>query len=190
MQFKSQSDCYATDWSPDGTTICYTEVDSTGLVSIGLFSLGSDGGPQKFRENSFNQSQATFSPDGRWLAYQSNETGATEVFVESIAADGGRWRVSSEGGLFPIWSATGNRLYFKNPGGEILAAEITISDDVIRFGRTTAIVQGLEVGNYPGYSEDRNNGSLLVLKTSLSRGNSTLSLITGWQGLLENNHRN
>jgi len=190
LQFKSKSDCYATDWSPDGTTISYTEVDSTGLVSIGLFSFGSDGGPQKFRENSFNQSQASFSPDGRWLAYQSNETGSTEVFVESIVADGGRWRVSSEGGLFPIWSATGNRLYFKNPGGEILAAEITVSDDGIRFGRTTAIVQGLEVGNYPGYSEDRNNGSLLVLKTALSRGNSTLSLIMGWQGLLDDNHRN
>ncbi len=190
LQFESQSDCYPSDWSPDGTTISYNEVDSTGLVSIGLLNVGPEGGTKKFRENSFNQLQAVFSPDGRWLAYNSNETGAAEVFVESIAPGGGRWRVSSEGGLAPKWSATGDRLYFKNPGGDLLAAEITISNDGIRFGRTTTIVQGLEVGGFPGYSEDRNDGRLLVLKTAPSRGNSTISLITGWQGLLKENQRN
>jgi len=189
LLFESGNDCYVTDWSPDGTMISYTEIDSTGSSSVGLFILGPDGGPRKYRETSFNQWGSAFSPDGHWLAYSSNETGTSEVFVESIAPDGGRWRVSSEGGLFPRWAAAGDRLYFLKPNGELLAAEISMSPDGVRFGRTTTIAQGLEAGNMPSYSEDRTDGSLLVLKSAPSRGNSTLSLITGWQGLLEKNQR-
>jgi serine/threonine protein kinase/Tol biopolymer transport system component len=190
LLFDSPDDCYVTDWSPDGKTISYSKIDSTGSISIGLYHFGPDGGPQTYRETSFNQGQASFSPDGRWFAYMSNETGAWEVFVESVAPGGGRWRVSSQGGLFPDWSEAGDRLYYMNPGGDLLAAEISIDPEGVRFGRTTTITQGLEVGNVASYSENKVDGSLLVLKTAPSRGNSTLSLITGWQGLLAENQRN
>ncbi len=187
--FESPNDCYVTSWSPDGKTICYTEVDSTGSISIGLYRLGSDGGPQTYRETSFNQGRAAFSPDGRWLAYMSNETGAWEVFVESLEPGGGRWRVSSQGGMYPGWSHAGDRLYYMNPSGDLLAAEISTSEEGVRFGQTITVTQGLEVGNVASYSENKTDGSLLVLKTAPSRGNSTLSLITGWQGLLKDNQR-
>jgi Tol biopolymer transport system component len=188
--FESPHDCYVTDWSPDGETLCFTEVDSTGSISIGLFRLGPEGVPQTYRENSFNQGWASFSPDGRWLSYMSNETGAWEVFVESIEPGGGRWRVSSQGGMYSDWSHAGDRLYYMTPSGDLLAAEISISSEGVRFGRTTTITQGLEVGNSVSFSENQTDGSLLVLKTAPSRGNSSLSLITGWQGLLHDNQRN
>jgi Tol biopolymer transport system component len=190
LLFPSDSDCYATDWSPDGSMISYIEVDSTGHRAVGIYTMGSEGGPRRFRETSFNQEAGTFSPDGRWLAYYSNETGPAEVFVESLEPGGGRWRVSSEGGLYPVWAAAGDRLYYLNPSGDLLATELSITDEGIRFGRTVVVTQGLEVGNFATYSEDVTTGNLLVLKTAPSRGNSTLSLITGWRGMLENNQNN
>ncbi len=190
LLFESENDCYVTDWSPDGSMISYVEIDSTGFSSIGLFDLESEGGPRKYRGASYNHEAPNFSPDSRWLAYSSNETGNAEVFVESIPAGGGRWRVSSEGGLYPVWAASGKRLYYMSASGDLLAAEISISEEGIRFGRTITLTQGLEVGNVPSYSEDGTDGSLLILKTALSRGNSTMSLITGWQGLLKSNQRN
>ncbi len=76
-----------------------------------------------------------------------------------------------------------------NPSGDLLAAEISTSEEGVRFGQTITVTQGLEVGNVASYSENQTDGSLLVLKTAPSRGNSTLSLITGWQGLLKDNQR-
>jgi Tol biopolymer transport system component/tRNA A-37 threonylcarbamoyl transferase component Bud32 len=188
--FDSTNDCYATDWSPDGSMIAYTEIDSTSSISIGLYRFGPEGGARKFRETSFNQGWATFSPDGRWLSYMSNETGGWEVFVESVEPGGGRWRVSSQGGMYSGWSHAGDRLYYMSPSGDLLAAEISLSAEGVRFGRTITIAHGLEVSNSPSFSENLTDGSLLVLKTAPSRGNSTLSLITGWQGLLNYSQRN
>jgi len=189
LLFESEADCYVTDWSPDGTMISYIIGDSTGTVSVGIFDVGPDGGPHRINDSTFIQSSATFSPDSRWLAYTSTETGTSEVFVESVEPSGGRWRVSSQGGLFPIWAANGERLYYMTPNGDLLATEISISSESVRFGRTTTIAKGLEVGNTPSYSEDRTDGSLLVVRTAPNRGNSQLSLITGWQGLLGKNLR-
>ncbi len=182
--FESANDCYVSDWSRDGATICYTEIDSSGTMRLGLFDFGPDGGQRTYRETTYNQLRGSFSPDGGWLAYMSNETGAYEVFVESIVPGGGRWRVSSEGGLHPRWATAGDRLYYLSPGGDVLATDLRQESGGIRFGQTTTITQGVEVGNVNNYSENRSDGSLLVLKMAQNRENSMLSLITGWRGLL------
>jgi serine/threonine protein kinase/Tol biopolymer transport system component len=182
--FESENDCYVNDWSRDGTKICYTQIDSSGTMKLGLFDFGPDGGPNIYRETTFNQLSGSFSPDGNWLAYMSNETGPMEVFVESITPGGGRWRVSSAGGLHPRWATAGDRLYYLSPGGELLATEYSQEDGGLRFGLTSTITQGVVVGNSVTYSEKRSDGSLLVLKMAQNRESSMLSMITGWQGLL------
>jgi len=182
--FESESDCYLNDWSRDGTMICFTATDSTGSLKLGLFEFGADAEPRIFRETTFNQMAGSFSPDGKWLAYMSNEIGPLEVFVESITPGGGRWRVSSAGGLHPRWATSGDRLYYLTPGGELLATEFSQESGGLRFGQTRTITQGVEVANVVSYSEKRSDGSLLVLKKAQNRENSMLSMITGWQGLL------
>jgi len=182
--FESGNDCYVNDWSRDGTMICYTEIDSSGTMKLGLFDFGADGGPRIYRETTFNQMRGSFSPDGRWLAYMSNETGSLEVFVESITPGEGRWRVSSAGGLHPRWASAGDRLFFLTPSGDLLAADFTQEGGGLRFGQTRTITQGVGVGNVTTYSEKRSDGSLLVLKMAQNRENSMLSMITGWRGLL------
>ncbi len=184
LVFESRNDCYVNDWSRDGTMICYTEIDSSGTMKLGLFDFGADGGPRAYRETTFNQLAGSFSPDGRWLAYMSSETGPVEVFVESITPGGGRWRISSAGGLFPRWAAGGDRLYYLSPGGELLAVDFSQEGGGLRFGQTRTITQGVEVGNVVSYSENRSDGSLLVLKIAQNRESSMLSIITGWRGLL------
>ena len=182
--FESESDCFLNDWSRDGTMLCFTTIDSTGSMKLGLFEFGADAGPSIFRETTFNQMAGSFSPDGKWLAYMSNEIGPLEVFVESITPGGGRWRVSSAGGLHPRWATSGDRLYYLTPGGELLAAEFSQEGGGLRFGQTRTITQGVEVANVVTYSEKRSDGSLLVLKKAQNRENSMLSMNTGWQGLL------
>ncbi len=164
--------------------ICYTEIDSSGSFNLGLFDLGADTGPRTFRETTFNQMAGSFSPDGRWLAYMSNETGNLEVFVESIIPGDGRWRVSSAGGRHPSWATAGDRLYYLNPNGDLLAADLSQEGGGLRFGQIRTITQGVEVDGSKTYSENRSDGSLIVLKMAQNRESSRLSMITGWRGML------
>ena len=68
-----------------------------------------------FLNNPFTESQPAFSPDGRWLAYASNETGRNEVYVRPFPGPGGKWQVSSDGGIYPTWSRTRQELFFATP---------------------------------------------------------------------------
>jgi serine/threonine-protein kinase len=66
-----------------------------------------------------------FSPDGRWLAYQSNESGRPEVYVRQFPGPGGKWRISSEGGRFPVWSRKERDLLFQGADGRVMVSEYT-----------------------------------------------------------------
>ena len=62
----------------------------------------------------FNDYGAAVSPDGRWLAYQTNESGRPEIYVRDLSGTGGRWQISTEGGEEPGWSNDGRELYYRN----------------------------------------------------------------------------
>lgn len=68
--------------------------------------------PKPFLKTPFDELDARFSPDGRWLAYQSDESGRVEVYVQPFPGPGGKWRVSAEGGASPRWSRDGRELFY------------------------------------------------------------------------------
>ena len=65
-----------------------------------------------------------FSPDGRWLAYSSNESGRSEIYVQAYPGPGGKWQISTEGGTEPLWSRNGRELFYRN-GNRMMAVDIT-----------------------------------------------------------------
>ena len=74
-----------------------------------------------FASSPFTDSEPAFSPDGKWLAYQSNETGRNEIYVSGYPGPSGRWQVSTAGGMFPTWGHDGRTLYFKTLDQQIMA---------------------------------------------------------------------
>ena len=73
---------------------------------------------------SFDESQARFSPDQRFIAYQSNETGQPEVFVRPIDPAGGKWQVSEGGGSMPTWNRTGDEIFYISPNDQLMSVPI------------------------------------------------------------------
>jgi len=99
-------------WSPDGQTLAFSEFNPATASDIWMLSLEGDATP--FLTTPFNEELAMFSPDGKWLAYVSDESGRYEVYVQPYPGPGGKWPISTEGGTNPRWSPGGRELFYRN----------------------------------------------------------------------------
>jgi serine/threonine-protein kinase len=104
---------FPNSWSPDGTSLAYTELDPQAGLDIWVLSTD---GPKAvpFLQTDDNESAAVFSPDGRFLVYVSDESGKDEVYVRAYPGPGGKWTISSGGGHEPVWSHDGSEIYYRS----------------------------------------------------------------------------
>jgi serine/threonine-protein kinase len=130
---------YPDSWHPSGRFLAYQERATRTNFDIWILpfevTVGSSpkpGEPTVFLNSPFDEREAMFSPDGRWLAYQSNETGRYEVYVRPFAGSGGPWQISTGGGIDPIWSRAQPELLFTAPDGRIMAVSYSAGDDSLR----------------------------------------------------------
>ncbi len=121
-----QSDVAAipSSWSADGKVLLYTQLDPETLSDIWLLPLDGDRKPTPFSQSPFNELSPKFSPDGRWVAYQSNEYDKNEIYVQTFPAGGGKWQVSTGGGHTPHWRSDGKELFYASPDRKLMAVEI------------------------------------------------------------------
>jgi len=77
----------------------------------------------------FNEVDPSFSPDGRWLAYASNESGAFQVYVRAFPDRGGKWQISNSGGVYPVWSRNGREIFFETLDNRIMVSAYTMKGD-------------------------------------------------------------
>ena len=100
---------YPTSWSPDGQTLAFQQA----TAGRDIWMLPLKGEATSFLATSFTERSPMFSPDGRWLAYVSNESGRFEVYVQAYPGPGGKWPISIEGGNEPLWSRDGRELFYR-----------------------------------------------------------------------------
>ena len=121
-------------FSPDGRVLIYT--GETGEISALPLDLSNPdhpkpGKPEVFFHSHFNETRPAFSPDGHWVAYQSNESGRDEVYVRpypgSASSPSEKWQISAGGGGSPVWSQRGRELFFTS-GGQIMVTQYAVRD--------------------------------------------------------------
>jgi Tol biopolymer transport system component len=103
---------FPSDWSPDGRYLAYYRTDPKTQLDLWILPLFGDRKPFPFARSEFNESQGQFSPDGKWLAYVSDEGGTPQIYVQSFPASGGKWQVSTAGGSQPRWRRDGKELFY------------------------------------------------------------------------------
>jgi hypothetical protein len=100
--------------SDDGQSALIDYSTLSNKTDIGTVRFGGDQSPTPLVSAQFDEYGAALSPNGRWLAYQSDESSRAEIYVREIGGKGGRWQISSQGGEEPRWSANGDELYYRN----------------------------------------------------------------------------
>jgi Tol biopolymer transport system component len=106
------------DWSPDGRTIMYLDRDPMTGPDLWTLDLGGDRKPTPWLQTRFIETDAQFSPDGRWIAYASNDTGRYEIYVQPYPGPGEKRRVSAEGGLGPRWRGDLQEIFYVDLNAE------------------------------------------------------------------------
>ncbi len=140
MQLHRKENLYNARWSPDGKWLLFqTDIATPGAGDILGIRPGIDTAPVPVVATTFTEMSPAFSPDGRWLAYTSNETGEDEIYVVPFPNTGaGKWAISAGGGTQPLWSHRGNELFYRDASGDLVAVEIHTSP-TFSLGRSLAL---------------------------------------------------
>ena len=117
----------ATDWSGDGRFLLFQSLGRKSGWDLWAYSLEEEKvTPVLQTEN--NESEGYFSPDGKWFAYRSDESGKREIYVQPFPPAGGKWQVSINGGRFPVWREDGKEIFYFAPDGSVMAVEVEAGD--------------------------------------------------------------
>jgi serine/threonine protein kinase/Tol biopolymer transport system component len=116
---------FPTDWSQEGRLIAFYARDAKTKTGFDLWVFSvADRKATPFLSTPFLECCSQFSPDGRWMAYASDESGGAEVYVQSFPASSGKWRISSAGGAYPRWRRDGKEIFYVGLDKRLMAVEI------------------------------------------------------------------
>jgi Tol biopolymer transport system component len=134
----SQNSQGPSSWSPDGQLLAFVDYKPT-TSDIWVLRL-SDRKVQPFLQTRFNEAAPRFSPDDRWLAYMSDESGGNEVYVQPYPGPGGKYQISTEGGTEPVWNPNGRELFYRN-GNKMMAVDV-ITQGTFSAGKPRMLFEG------------------------------------------------
>jgi dipeptidyl aminopeptidase/acylaminoacyl peptidase len=180
----------------DGRYLMYGYFGS-GAFDLGLIPMMGDRKPRAYSDSKFFEGAGEFSPDGKWVAYISNESGRMEVYIrpfvvsgaEGAAVHSGKWQVSTAGGADPKWSPDGKELYFLDPEGDMMAAPIALAGSALAPGTPVKLFHAPIVGggqNFatPQYDVARDGRFLINVElASAAPESSPIILIQNWNPL-------
>ena len=140
----SEYEQFFASWSPDGKFLSFVDIRPESGADIWVLSMEGDRTPEPFLLTGFNEDFPMFSSNGRWVAYQSDESGRNEVYIQPFPGGGGKRQVSTEGGTFPVWNPNGRELFYRNGDRMMVVAvetdgELTLGKPRLLFERRSLL---------------------------------------------------
>jgi len=177
-----------TDWSRDGGYLLFRTFKAGGALDTDIWALPLDGDRKPFPvlRTRFDERDAQFSPDGKWIAYHSNESGQHEVYVQPFQRQGERVRISTAGGVQPRWRDDGRELFYLTLDSQLVAVPMTFRGEALSVQPGTAVplfharlgsVQDIARHNYIVAA----GGQRFLIDTVVERTAAPISLILNWK---------
>jgi len=169
-------------WSPDGKYLTYLWGDGEKMVSLWIKPVNGDGKAVTAVQPPSAQSNLSayrVSPDSRWVAYASDESGQQEIYITSFPDGKGKWRVSTNSGAYPAWSENGRELFFKDLTDNILVCTVTPKGSEVEVGAPQHLFHAASPGLGIAFDVS-SDGKRLLVNHSEDEGPVPLQLVTNW----------
>jgi Tol biopolymer transport system component len=174
-------------WSRDDRFLLYGSISGETGPDIWVLPLTGDKKPYPVLNSKFAEGAARFSPDGRWIAYMSNESGTNQVYVVAFPGPGGKWQVSASGGITPRWQADGRAIFYRETTGvRLMAAAVQALPSGFEVREVTPLFPAVPSGNR-AYYDVSPDGRFLV-NTALVQTGATprpLTVVTNWPAVVK-----
>ncbi|MCA1600958.1 MAG: hypothetical protein LC776_04715, partial [Acidobacteria bacterium] len=179
---KSSQEKIPEDWSSDGQFIVYQTLNPKTKRDLWVLPTSGDRQPFPFLQTEFNEWQAQFSPDGKWIAYTSDESGAPEVYVQTFPDSGGRWRVSTGSGCQPRWRRDGRELFYIATDRKLMVVDIkrgaTFEAGVPKTLFGTRVLTLTDFRNHYAVTAD---GQRFLINSTIEETSATpISIVVNW----------
>jgi eukaryotic-like serine/threonine-protein kinase len=185
-QFMFKGGYFLTDWTLDGKLILAYKLGKRNDLWI-LPTFG-DRNPYPFLQTEFDEFQGTFSPDGRWIAYTSNESGNYEVYVQPFPASGKKWRISTSGGGQPRWRRDGKELFYLSLDRKLVAVEVKENAAQFEAGSSQTLFNAPISSPYFPFAMDYDislDGQRFLVSASVEQYQPPISVILNWPKLVQ-----
>jgi Tol biopolymer transport system component len=127
LLFTNHASAHPTAWSPDGRFLLFEQTDPRTASDIWVLPAQGDRTPHPYLATTFSETEGQFSPDGKWVAYTSDESGRDEVYVQSFPDSHEKLQISTRGGVSPRWAPAGDELYFLSIDRRLMAAKVNLA---------------------------------------------------------------
>ena len=182
LVYASGENKYPDSWSPDGRFVLFT-VDGV-KTSLDLWVLPVAQGqllkPYAWLQTSFNEANARFSPDGRWVAYQSLESGRLEVYVAPFSRPESKQQVSTNGGRYPRWRRDGKEIFYVARSRMLTAVEVSLQGATVKIGKPQMLFGPLTVGLGPIYDVSSDGHRILASVPLPETPAQELTVVHNW----------
>ncbi len=172
--------------SPDGKLLVFPQPGKAGKIDLWTVAVDTSAAgepkPSAFLETAFDKFAPAFSPDGRWIAYQSSETGQMQVYVQGAPRAGGspaagKWQISTDGGTVPVWARSGRELFYRN-ADKVMAVEV-VPGPSFRAGTPKTLFEGRYARG--GYDAAPDGKRFLMMQSAQSEaGPAQLHVVMNW----------
>jgi Tol biopolymer transport system component len=174
---------YPRSWSADGRFLAIERLpQGKSTIEIWILPMFGERKAFPFLQDSFNEDEPAFSPNGKWLAYRSNESGREEVFVTRFPEKSGKWQVSSGGGSLPHWRADGKELFYIGSDGKLMTAAVEEKNGspVFSTGQALFALPSAFTAGAAAYDVSRDGRRILIPKLMESANPEPITLIVNW----------
>jgi serine/threonine protein kinase/Tol biopolymer transport system component len=176
------------DWSRDARYVVYSTFGTLGAADLWVQPLTGDRTPVPFVESAVHKTQAQISPDGRWLAYTSYETGRDEVYVESFPKPGTRRQISPDGGMQPRWRDDGRELFYLRSDQYLMSVPLTANQapaaPPVPLFRTQLIPQGSQSVWFDIAYDVAPDGQRFLLTGTPTEQSAPITVVLDWLAAL------
>jgi eukaryotic-like serine/threonine-protein kinase len=176
---------FPADWSPDGRYLAYYRTDPQRRNDVWVLPLFGDRKPYALIQTEFNEWQPQFSPDGKWIAYVSDESGMSQVYVQAFPMQSGKVPVSIGGGMQPRWRRDGKELFYLAPDRKLMAVTVKSSTTFEVDSPRPLFQTMLDPTTFRQAYEVSADGNRFLMNTPIETASQPLTVVLNWPALLK-----